>query len=450
MSCSYSNPFYFLTSIFFILSLATYAQDFTSSHSISPQVTVHLTQDTAGAIHVRQNNETESRILFKWPGHELAEILMHDINADGYGDLIFVSVELPYHYLSRIFLYQAATGWFNELKHADLSFHTIQFPAGKKNAFSSSKYPDGADDEPYRHVFSIVNNDTLVLMESESRIVVGKAWPLEMRKVNVYDQDGSVQARAFYDPESDTPLRLPVGVSKLDLYTEPHIHAFSSMYLVKDDEFDVLDVQGDDWLQISYDSRRAGKIVRWVRYTDLEVDKYAASKDTAQGLSLTLLYPYHDTDPSFFSFSIGLDNQGSSLFESKNGVIFLLFTDEEGHKIPSFLYRLDLELKLRPKTREETFNQDADGTRWYQPGAFLDDNYVEWDEETGRYVLFHGSGDGYIEYVPFFPALNPGKYRMQAVFADPYALDDPVFSNEQEINYPIVKKNKEAFVPQSY
>lgn len=285
-------------------------------------------------------------------------------------------------------------------------------------------------------------------MESETLIFVGNAWPIEIRQVKQFDQHGQVHAQKFYDYESGLPFELTVNVSKLDLYTEPQVNAFSSMYLITDDVFTVLDVQGNDWLQIQYDSPRVGKIVRWVRFTDLEVDKHASTKDSLQGLSLTLLYPYYDADSSVFIFSVGLNNQGKNSFETKDGMVYLLFTDEAGRKIPSFLYRTGLELNLGPKTQEETFNQDADGTSWYQPSVLLDDNYVEWDEEAGRYVIFHGRADGQIEYIPFFPPLTPGKYKMQAIFTDFYALSHPVFSNEQEINYPIVKKSKVEFISQ--
>ena len=67
------------------------------------------------------------------------------------------------------------------------------------------------------------------------------------------------------------------------------------------------------------------------------------------------------------------------------------------------------------------------------------DDPVLWRQDAdgaSRYQVDAGNG----QYVPFFPELAPGRYRLVVALTDPAAATEPVYSNAIEVDLPFPKR----------
>lgn len=58
--------------------------------------------------------------------------------------------------------------------------------------------------------------------------------------------------------------------------------------------------------------------------------------------------------------------------------------------------------------------------------------------EDGKPAYQVNAGNG--RYVPFFPDLAPGRYRLAVALTDPGSLAEPVYSNQIEVDLPFPKR----------
>lgn len=111
-------------------------------------------------------------------------------------------------------------------------------------------------------------------------------------------------------------------------------------------------------------------------------------------------------------FTLSLGAIPTTLYQAE---VHLIFVAQDGTSRSHRLYRI-----------EHSLDASED--------ALLDDNYIE--RRDGRFVIYHADSQGNDAYVPFFPDLPAGRYRIRAVLTDP-ALSAPVYSQQEvEMDYP--------------
>lgn len=221
------------------------------------------------------------------------------------------------------------------------------------------------------------------------------------------DPQGKVVASRALD-DDDQPLTWTVPTPRLYLHERPDEASRSKAYLIQGDACEVLD-QRENWLLIRYASRK-GPIERWVSLDeayDLHRDYSGAPHPDGVTLDMSDFSAVDDVP-----FTLSLGAIPTTLYQAE---VHLIFVAQDGTSRSHRLYRI-----------EHSLDASED--------ALLDDNYIE--RRDGRFVIYHADSQGNDAYVPFFPDLPAGRYRVRAVLTDP-ALSAPVYSQQEvEMDYP--------------
>lgn len=223
------------------------------------------------------------------------------------------------------------------------------------------------------------------------------------------DRQGKVVASRTLD-ENDQQQTWIVPSPRLYLHGRPDVASRSKAYLIKGDVCEVLDQQGN-WLHISYHSRK-GPLERWISLNEAyDLHQFLSSAPHPDGLSLSMA-DFSQAD--YPNFSLGLAGMPVAL---RHAEVHLLLNKDDGTRYSHRLYAFHH--NIEPNERG---------------GALLDDNFIE--NHDGRFVIYHPNEQGEDAFVPFFPQLPPGQYRVRAALTAP-ALTAPVFSDEEVlIDYP--------------
>ncbi|MDD0843399.1 XAC2610-related protein [Pseudomonas sp. Gutcm_11s] len=225
-----------------------------------------------------------------------------------------------------------------------------------------------------------------------------------------FDIQGKVVAsRAMNDDNQVQTWTVPAA--RLYLYQQPDQASRSQAYLIQGDVCEVL-ARKEQWLQIRYASRK-GPLERWISLDqayDLH-QRYSAAPHP-DGVKLSVSDFSEPTEPLF---SLGLSADRPLKLE--HAEVHLLFTAADGNQSSHRLYAANHEVELNAGE-----------------GYPLDDNYIE--RRDGQYLIYHADEQQQDAYVPFFPALAPGRYRVRVVLTDP-GLTAPVYAAEEVlIDYP--------------
>lgn len=225
-----------------------------------------------------------------------------------------------------------------------------------------------------------------------------------------FDAAGNeVASRAVDDDDQTQTWTVPTA--RVDLYQRPNLDSRTKAYLIQGDTCEVLAREGQ-WLQIRYASSQ-GPLERWVSLAqayDLH-QRYSAAPHP-DGLTLSLS---DFSDPASPLFNLGLEADRTLTLE--HAEVHLLFTAEDGTQYSHRLYAANYPIELSASE-----------------GHLLDDNFIE--QRDGQFVIYHVDENEQDAYVPFFPDLAPGRYRVRAALTDP-SLSAPLYSDEDAlIDYP--------------
>jgi hypothetical protein len=231
-----------------------------------------------------------------------------------------------------------------------------------------------------------------------------------------FDTQGNVVAsRAMND--DDQPQTWTVPTARLYLHQQPNEASRSKAYLIQGDVCEVL-ARKEQWLLIRYASKK-GALERWISLDqayDLHQRYSAAAHPDGLRLSMSDF-----SDASSPLFNLGLDSDRPLKLE--HAEVYLLITAENGTQSSHRLYAANHQIELKPGE-----------------GYLLDDNYIE--RQHGQFVIYHADEQQQDAYVPFFPQLAPGRYRVRAVLTDP-GLATPLYSAEEVlIDYPLAITEK--------
>jgi len=395
--------------------------------------------------------------LAKLDDEAVDQIQTPDINHDGYRDLVIGQSGGSTQVYARLFLYRPQDGTFQEIRHPapDASpchqFVNPEFDA-KHAAFSvGCRY--GAD--------SYGSEDYVLRADGTARPVrwMSRAlFDLEDASFDVntrFDDQGAV-AHIQIDGEGsplDGDSRVPV--SRLDLYDEPDVKAPATQTAQAGEPLNVVALR-PQWLQVRYPADRADAPLKWVRYADLKIDKHAyvpQQRMPTRGLQLSvrghLGTQLYEAGGRFTLYVTNLDPSPATLASPR---IWLLFTDAQGRRTLQPLYsRPAVTLGPPAPPPAPAANPAADPyaspaeDRPAPPPVAAPRHVADWADapvvwragEDGKpqYQISEGNG----QYVPFFPDLAPGRYRLAVVLTDP-GLPEPVYSNEIEVDYPFPKR----------
>lgn len=381
------------------------------------------------------------------------QIQTPDINHDGYRDLVIGQSGGSTQVYARLFLYRPKDGTFQEIPHPapDASpCHQFVNPVfdAKRAAFSvGCRY--GAD--------SYGSEDYVLRADGTARPVrwMSRArFDLEDASFDVntrFDDQGAV-ARIQIDGEGsplDGDSRVPV--SRLDLYDAPDVKAPATQTAQAGEPLEVVALR-PQWLQVRYPAGQADAPLKWVRYADLKIDKYAyvpQQRLPMRGLELsvrghlgTQLYEAGGR------FTLYVANLGPGTATLASPRVWLLFSDAQGRRTLQPLYpRPAVTLGAPappPAPAADSYSSQVEDRPAPPPAAaphhvarWADDPVVWRAGEDGRQQYQVSEGNG--QYVPFFPDLAPGRYRLAVVLTDP-DLPAPVYSNEIEVDYPFPKR----------
>ncbi|WP_143277198.1 hypothetical protein [Bordetella genomosp. 1] len=365
-----------------------------------------------------------------------------DFDGDGHDDFLVGQSGGTQNVQTRMFRYDPTARHYVELQH----------PGGAASpckGFVSITRAEDPDDHSFfgscRYSVNSYGHE-VYRFDAEGK-VVPTVWqvpvsldsslePIEV--VTRFSADGSVSS---IDIEGDNDLPLgpdkQVLVSRLDLYDAPDAARRSGMYVVENDRVAVLDAKPGGWIKIRYDSKRAGELVKWVRYDEMTFDKYAygGPAKSPQALALNVFdYFGRAGDALASTFTLTVDNPTDVSVALQNPRIRLLLIGDKNQRTLHSLYTRE-PVTLGPHAGGRDGSRRATGGQKYKPGATWDDNPVQWIQQADgsrRYVL-HVEGAA---YVTFLPPLVPGRYRMIAVLTDP-ALERPVYANEVTFDYPL-------------
>lgn len=225
-----------------------------------------------------------------------------------------------------------------------------------------------------------------------------------------FDAAGNEVASRAVDDDNQTQI-WTVPTARVDLYQQPNLDSRTKAYLIQGDTSEVLARKGQ-WLQIRYASSK-GPLERWVSLAqayDLH-QRYSAAPHL-DGLSLSLS-DFSDPDSPLFNLSLEADRS----LTLEHAEVHLLFTAEDGTQYSHRLYAANYPIELSASE-----------------GHLLDDNFIE--RRDGQFVIYHVDENEQDDYVPFFPKLAPGHYRVRVALTDP-SLSAPLYSDDEVlIDYP--------------
>lgn len=377
-----------------------------------------------------------------------------DINHDGYRDLVIGQSGGSSQVYARLFLYRPQDGTFQEIQHPapDASpCHQFVNPVFDKQraAFTVDCRYGAASYGSEEYVLRPDGTARPVQWTSQALFDLESAtFELKTR----FDDSGAV-AHIQIDGEGsplDGDSRVPV--SQLELYDAPDVKAASTQSAKLGDRLNVVALR-PQWLQVRYPAEQADAPLKWVRYADLKIDKYGyvpQQRTPMSGLQLsvrghlgTLLYEAGGR------FTLHVTNLGPDPASLASPSIWLLFIDEQGRRLLQPLYqRPPVTLgspRAQPAPAPAPYSSETEDRAAPPPAAAGPSHVADWADdpvvwragEDGKRQYQVSEGNG--QYVPFFPGLAPGRYRLAVVLTDP-GLNAPVYSNEIEVDFPFPKR----------
>ncbi|GEM_PF-1466519 len=366
------------------------------------------------------------------------EILFEDINGDGFTD-IFLNFQWKYgHKKGRIFLFHPDISSFKEFEINNTCLLDTEFIGPKTLRIRQSIFPSCTDNWK---TFSFNQDFEVSLTMSVETLRIPGA-DLDLSKKIQYGQGNESEDLFLIQyGQAIEDLYAYVFAEKTELYEKPEFNANSLGYLIKDDEFLILDFTSDNWLKIRFYNENLNKYIEgWINATELILNKYGlefGGDHQEENINLSLLYPYYE-EKSMFVFTIGMTNNSSSSFSIASGRICILLENPAGRRYLYDLYGTHSEM-LPPKSLKETYGKSPEG-KWYSPSILLDDNTVEWDDEFKKFLIYHGINEEEVTYLQFIPDTIPaGTYKMYAVFYKPFSYEPAIVSNPQQIEIPFPK-----------
>lgn len=377
-----------------------------------------------------------------------------DIDHDGYRDLAIGQSGGGGQVHARLFLYRPQERRFQEIQHPAPEAspcHRFVNPVfdAQRAAFSvGCRY--GADSMGTEEYVLRANGTARPERWTTQALFDLEDKPFELSYG--FNDDGTV-AHIQIDGEGsplDGDSRAPFD--RIDLYDAPDVKAPSTQTARAGDRLDVVALR-PQWLQVRYPAGRADAPLKWVRYADLKIDKYAYAPQQRmpmRGLSLsvrghlgTQLYEAGGR------FTLHVTNLGPDAATLASPRIWLLFTDGQGRRTLQPLYpRAPVTLGPPPNPADATQASPAYAGDAQRPAPsaaaarhvadWADDPVVWRPGEDGKPAYQVNAGNG--RYVPFFPDLAPGRYRLAVALTDPGSLAEPVYSNQIEVDLPFPKR----------
>lgn len=376
-----------------------------------------------------------------------------DIDHDGYRDLVIGQSGGGGQVQARLFLYRPKEGKFREIAHpAPLASPCHQFvnPVfdAAKAAFSvGCRYgadSNGTEDYALRPDGTArpVRWTTQALFDLED-----SAFELTYG----FNEDGTV-ARIQIDGD-DSPLDgdSSVPFDRLDLYDAPDVKALSTRTAKAGERLDVIALR-PQWLQVREAGASADAPPAWVRYADLKIDKHRYAPAPRTPTSGLMLSVYGHLGTTLYEaggrFTLHVTNLGPESARLQSPRIWLLFIDAQDRRTLQPLYQrppVTLAAPAVAAAAAQTSPAYADNAD--RPAAPTGPRHVaDWADDP---VLWRPDGNGGFEYqvsagngqyVPFFPDLAPGRYRLVVALTDPAAATGPVYSNAIEVDLPFPKR----------
>jgi len=377
-----------------------------------------------------------------------------DIDHDGYRDLAIGQSGGGGQVHARLFLYRPQERRFQEIQHPAPEAspcHRFVNPVfdAQRAAFSvGCRY--GADSMGTEEYVLRANGTARPERWTTQALFDLEDKPFELSYG--FNEDGTV-AHIQIDGEGsplDGDSRVPFD--RIDLYDAPDVKALSTQTAKAGDRLDVVALR-PQWLQVRYPAGGADAPLKWVRYADLKIDKYAYAPQQRmpmRGLSLsvrghlgTQLYEAGGR------FTLHVTNLGPDAATLASPRIWLLFTDAQGRRTLQPLYpRAPVTLAPPPNPADATQASPAYAGDAQRPAPsaaaarhvadWADDPVVWRPGEDGKPAYQVNAGNG--RYVPFFPDLAPGRYRLAVALTDPGSLAEPVYSNQIEVDLPFPKR----------
>ncbi len=369
-------------------------------------------------------------------GQELlpASLDTADYNGDGYMDFSLAYYGAAYSY-QRIFIFMPANEQFREVKvperyngllDGQMAFRNPYFYTEERVLFSQ---PSQLGGQEYRRLgWRFTAEGDAYLTESLIPIERDYPWtamvPITAIRTS-YDQKGdtlhSGAVFLFSLTDEIEPVRLPVEQARLWLYNAPG-EAKASMYLVKGDEFEVLDYVKGGWLKIRYFNSTYGNIDKYVSVLDVSsprMDFYREVFSENHGLELAIGDLGNNPDSVYAALLyMGISNTGNYSKQFASDGLYLLFRKKES---------LDSYKVWTISTNRTSFPipEITKKELWL-------DNFVVWKEN--RYLV-----DGVIDGGSFFPNdLEPGDYEYRIILVDS-RYDLALISNAASLKAPLPK-----------
>lgn len=371
-----------------------------------------------------------------------------DIDHDGYRDLVIGQSGGSGQVHARLFLYRPKDGRFHEIAHPAPEaspchqFVNPVFDAGKAAFSTGCRY--GADRNG--------TEDYVLRADGTARPVQWTTQALFDLEDTAFDltyafhQDGTV-ARIQIDGEGAPLDDGAVPFERLDLYDAPDVKALSAQTAKAGDRLDVVALR-PHWLQVRLAGAAADALPKWVRYADLKIDKHRYAppqRPPASGLQLSVFGHLGTTlYEAGGRFTLHVTNLGPGPVRLQSPRVWLLFIDSQDRRTLQPLYPrppVTLEAPAAPQLGPaygEGSDRPAAPVKARHVARWADDPVLWRQDADGVSSYQVDAGNG--QYVPFFPDLAPGRYRLVVALTDPAAATEPVYSNAIEVDLPFPKR----------
>ncbi len=374
--------------------------------------------------------------------HTLIDVTATDYNGDGYADfsLQFSGRQnhTPHHW--RIFLFQPGTMRFQEARIPEkyrnrgvpMGFWNPYFFEEERILFSRADYLAVLQDKRKRYHqqgWKFTIQGPVYLAESLRPVERDDPWTtlLPLTAVHTIFGEAGDTTRSgvvfMFSPTDDMePVVLPVEQERLYLHDAPQAGKRSAMYLIRGDEYEVLDYLKGGWLKIRYVNPSHGNIDKYITVMEASsnrLDFYREVVRENEGLELTIGELGTVADSVYAALLyMGAKNAGSYAKQFDAVGTYLLYRPKNSDDP----YRV-----WQVSDRRDTFPLPELGevSMWA-------DNFVVWEQDG--YVL-----DGTISGGLFLPTdMETGDYEYRIVMAsDSYDL--ALISNAATLSLPLPK-----------
>src|SRR5690606_860920 len=324
---------------------------------------------------ILRNLETEPEIVFK------------DINGDGFTDFL---LNFPWKYghrFGKIFLFNQKIAKFKEFKIKNEKLIDTELIEPQSISIRSSIFPSGTMN---RKIFKFQNDAEVSLVIEEKSLQIPETELTLNKKIYYNQQENLKDSVVLQYGDEVEELYAYVFAEKTELFEKPEFGAVSKGYLIRDDQFLILDFNDNNWLKIRFHNENLNRDIEgWVNATELILNKYNLEfkgENQDGQINLSLLYPYYE-EKSMFVFSIGLTNNSPRSFSIDHGHIFILLENPDGQRYLYNLYGVHSET-LPPKKMNDTYGNNKEG-KWYAPSNLLDDNTVVWEKDLQNFLIYH-------------------------------------------------------------